>query len=202
MMGGINIHMDAMATEWDGALALLGEVLEGRNMAPCHLVVCGGAALRAAAIVSRVTRDVDVLAQRGEIDGELSSAYPMPESLKVAVAEVATELKLPANWLNASSSMLIGDLRDLPTEVWQDMRTKSYGPRLRISYMGRAGLIVLKFKAAIGRLEDRDLDDLKALAPDAATCQCVVAWLNRHGMDVTSETRLQQILTTLGHGNA
>lgn len=201
-MGVINIHMDAMATDWDGALTLLGEVLEGRNMAPCHLVVCGGAALRAAAIVSRVTRDVDVLAQRGEIDGELSSAYPMSESLKQAVAEVATELNLPANWLNASTSMLIGDLESLPAEVWQDLHEKAYGPRLRISYIGRAGLIVLKFKAAIGRQEGRDLDDLMALAPDAQTCRRAVAWLRRNGMDTASETRLQQILTTLGHGNA
>lgn len=104
--------MEPRNASLDEALELLGEILESRQCPPRHLVVCGGAALRAAGIVSRVTRDVDVLAERGEVDGDLTAAWPLPEELKQAVAEVAVELKLPVDWLNASTSMLIGRLEE------------------------------------------------------------------------------------------
>ncbi|MGL4402107.1 MAG: hypothetical protein ACRCXD_19800 [Luteolibacter sp.] len=151
--------------QWDDALMLLGEVLGTARSLPYHLVVCGGAALRANEIVSRVTRDVDVLAVRGSVDGEVGTAWPLPENLREAVAEVATELGLPENWLNASTSLVVGPLEGLPTEVWTDLRTNHYGPFLTISYVGRAGQIPLKLSAALSRNEARDLDDLRALAP-------------------------------------
>ena len=200
-MGGITIFMKPDTAEWDEALTLLAEVLESRSAAPCHLIVCGGAALRAEMIVSRVTKDVDVLATRSEVDGEISAAWPLPELLKEAVAEVAVELGLPANWLNASTSLLIGPLEELPPEVWKDLREKPYGPHLHISYVGRAGQIPLKLRAAVGRNETRDLDDLKALAPDANECRRAAHWLRRAGLDAVGERRLNETLNLLGHGN-
>jgi hypothetical protein len=189
------------AANWDQALALLGEVLESRRAAPCHLIVCGGAALRAAAVVSRVTKDVDVMATRAEVDGEISPAWPLPDALKEAAAEVAAELGLPAHWLNASTSLLIGPLDELPVEVWSDHHERSYGSRLRISFIGRAGQIPLKIRAAISRRETRDLDDLDALAPTADECRQAAQWLRRTGLNAADEQRLLEILTLLGHGN-
>ena len=57
------------------ALTLLGERLRLVGAAPQELVVCGGSSLIAAGFVSRVTRDIDVLALRvrGE---EIISARP------------------------------------------------------------------------------------------------------------------------------
>lgn len=193
--------MQSAAPEWDEALTLLGEVLESHRTEPCHLIVCGGAALRAGLIVSRVTKDVDVLATRGEVDGEISAAWPLPEPLKEAVSEVAVELDLPANWLNASTSLLVGPLEELPPDVWKDLREQSYGPCLRISYVGRAGQIPLKLHAAVGRNEARDRDDLKALAPTAEECRRAARWLRRAGLDAAGERRLNEILELLGHGN-
>lgn len=193
--------MKSAQSEWDEALALLGEVLESRRFVPCHLIVCGGAALIARAIVSRVTKDVDVLATRGEVDGETSAAWPLPEALKTAVSDVAVELGLPANWLNASTSMLIGPLEDLPSEVWRDLQEKSYGSRLRISYVGRTGQIPLKLRAAVDRREARDLDDLKALAPDPDEFRRAAGWLRTTGLDAMAERRLNEITEILGHGN-
>ncbi len=140
-----------------------------RLVAPRHVTwwFAVGAALRATALVSRVTKDVDVIATRGEVDGEITPAWPLPDSLRKAVADVAAELALPAHWLNASTSMLVGPLEDLPPEVWADLHERAYGPRLRIAFVGRAGQIPLKLHAAVGRREARDLDDLIALAPDA-----------------------------------
>lgn len=187
--------------DWDQALALLGQLLESRRAAPCHLIVCGGAALRAAALVTRVTKDVDVLATRGEVDGEISSAWPLPDALKEVAAEVAVELGLPAHWLNASTSLLIGQLDELPAEVWTDFQERSYGSRLRISFIGRAGQIPLKMSATIGRREPRDLDDLHALAPTKDECRQAARWLRRTGLNAADEQRLLEILTLLGHGN-
>jgi hypothetical protein len=194
--------MQGMPADWDEALALLGEVLESRRAEPYHLVVCGGAALRAVGVVSRVTKDVDVLASRGEVDGEIGSAWPLPESLKDAAAGVAEELGLPADWLNASASLLVGPLNELPAELWSDLREVGYGPRLRISYLGRGGLIPLKFHAGLGRDEPRDLDDLRALAPTAAECERALHWLRRTTtIDPARQRRLEEILEHLGHGH-
>ncbi len=189
-------------TQWNEALALLGEVLESRRTEPCHLVVCGGAALRAAGVISRSTKDVDVLALRGEIDGEIGAAWPLPEELKEAVAEVAVELGLPSVWMNASAALLIGPLDELPAEVWADLREEAYGQRLRISYVGRAGQIPLKLHAALDRREPRDLDDLRALAPTADECRRALFWIRKTTtMDTARQQRLDEILKLLGHAS-
>jgi len=190
------------AAEWDDALVLLGEVLENRRATPCHLVVCGGAALRATEFVTRVTKDVDVLAFRGEVDGEIGAAWPLPEDLLKAVAEVAVELGLPATWLNASTWLLIGPLERLPAEVWSELREINYGPCLTISYVGRAGQIPLKMCAALDRREPRDLDDLRALAPTAEECRRAVLWIRQAGLpDAGWQSRLDEILEFLGHAS-
>ena len=186
--------------EWERAIFLLGEEMERRGVAPSHLVVCGGAALSVRGVVARVTRDVDVLAMRGEVDGEIFCAYPLPEEIRKAVADVAVELGLPLNWLNSATSMLIGSLEDLPKEIWQDLEERSYGSCLRISYVGRLGQIFLKFRALICRVEDRDAADLKALSPDAATCRKAIDWVRRSELiDGVGEKRIGEILTELGH---
>ena len=117
------------------------------------------------------------------------------------MADVAIELGLPTNWFNAATSTLIGPLEDLPKEIWQDLEERSYGSCLRIGYVGRLGQIFLKFWALAGREEDRDADDLKALAPDAATCRRAIDWVRQtQSIDASGEGRMQKILTELGHG--
>jgi hypothetical protein len=189
------------ADGWEKAIFLMGEELERRGAAPAHLVICGGAALLARGVVTRATRDVDVLAVRGEVDGEISCAYPLSEEVRKTAADVAVELGLPSNWLNAATSMLIGPLEDLPKEIWHDLEERSYGSCLRISYVGRIGQIFLKFRALMGRMEDRDADDLMALAPDAMICRKAIESLRGANLiDVAGEKRLKKILTKLGHG--
>lgn len=187
---------------WNDALMLLSEVMESRRIEPCHLVVCGGVALLAAGVISRSTKDVDVLALRGEVDGEIGAAWPLPDALKEAVAEVAVEMGLPTDWVNASTSLLIGPLEGLPPEVWSDLWEEAYGTRLRISYVGRAGQILLKLNAALDRREPRDLDDLKALAPTATECHRALRWISEStAMDAVRQQRLNEILKLLGHAS-
>jgi len=191
-----------MKMGWDElkeAFSLLGEVLEGRGTPPVDLVVCGGAALRAAGIVGRVTKDVDVLAQRGEVFRELMGASPLPDYVKEAVADVAIEMRLPSGWLNASTSMLMLPLEDLPAEMWAGILEEEYGPSLRVGFVGRVGQIYLKVYAVIGREQKRDVEDLKALAPTTEEWRAVMEWLQSHDLlDDAKRGRLKEVRSELG----
>jgi hypothetical protein len=179
---------------------LLGELLEERSVPPLRLIVCGGTALRALGIVTRVTKDVDVLARRGEVDGELFPAWPLPDEVRDAVAEVATELRLPSNWLNTSTSMLMVPLDELPAELWSEIQEEDFGRCLRIGFVGRVGQIHLKMYAALGRVEQRDVDDLVALAPTGEEWERVAKWLRDGGLlDAAGEQRLAEVLKEVGH---
>jgi hypothetical protein len=177
------------------SLTLLGELLEGRRLRPLHLVVSGVSALLAAEIVSRTTHDVDVIAMRGEVDGDIIDAYPLPEFLKECVREVAEEKRLRPNWLNAATAMLMIDLRRFPADFLSELVERSYGGWLRVSYIGRSGQIYLKFYAAVARSEARDLGDLRALAPDADEAERTARWLIEE--EVISKGHIPKLLDLL-----
>lgn len=177
------------------SLTLLGELLEGRRLRPLHLVVSGGSALLAAEIVSRTTHDVDVIAMRGEVDGDIIDAYPLPEFLKECVREVAEEKRLRPNWLNAATAMLMIDLRRFPADFLSELVERSYGGWLRVSYIGRSGQIYLKFYAAVARSEARDLGDLRALGPDADEAERTASWLIEE--EVISKGHVPKLLDLL-----
>ncbi len=182
------------------SLSLLGELLAGRRVRPLHLVVSGGSALLAAEIVSRTTHDVDVIAMRGEVDGDIVDAYPLPDFLKECVRQVAEEKRLRPDWLNAATAMLMIDLRRFPSGFLADLVERSYGDWLRVSFIGRSGQIYLKFYAAAARSEARDLEDLQALAPDAAEAERTVRWLVEEELVSRGHLpRLLDLLRKLGH---
>jgi hypothetical protein len=122
------------------ALHLLGEFLAEGPSAPVWLVVGGGSALLAQRLSNRPTKDVDVMALR-EWEGNVISAFPLPVPVKQAAAKVATELRLDADWLNGAASLHGFDLSLLPTSFWQDLDTREYGQTLKVSFIGRLGLI-------------------------------------------------------------
>ncbi len=182
------------------SLTLLGELLAERRARPLHLVVSGGSALLAAEIVSRTTHDVDVIAMRGEVDGDIVDAYPLPEFLKECAREVAEEKRLRPNWLNAATALLMIDLRRFPADFLADLVERSYGDWLRVSFIGRSGQIYLKFYAAVARSEARDLSDLQALAPDAAETERTARWLVTGEVISTAQVpRLLDLLHKLEH---
>lgn len=184
----------------EDSLNLLGELLAARKERLIHLVVSGGAALLAAEIVSRTTHDVDVIAMRGEVDGDILDGHPLPEFLKECVREVAEEKRLRANWLNASTAMLMIDLRRFPGDFLTDLVDRSYGEWLRVSFIGRSGQIYLKFYAAVARDEARDLADLRALAPNEIEVDRVARWLVEEEVVSKAEIpRLARIVSELGH---
>lgn len=182
------------------ALALLGELLEDGGHGMTHLIVTGGSALLAAGVVARATKDVDVLARRGEIDGEVMTAYPLPSYVAEAAAKVARELRLPTNWLNASTSLLMVPVDQLPAQIWSDVLERDYGTSLRVGFVGRGGQIYLKMYAAVGREEERDLEDLRALDPSSSERRAALSWLQDCELiDQGNRDRLETVLTQLGY---
>ncbi len=92
---------------------LLGERLALRDLGPYRLVVCGGAALIAQALVARpTTRDVDVVALMDQ-NSAMVSPDPLPKALLQEATRVAIDLDLPEGWLNSDPSKKPGGLFQL-----------------------------------------------------------------------------------------
>lgn len=133
-----------------------------------ELVICGGAALIALGIVSRETRDVDVLIP--ELDALLEEA----------AKKIAPSFQLKKGWLNNGPRDLI---KDLPKN-WQTDCTKVFeGKSLRVLSIGRADLIRSKLYAACDRPEH--LSDLIALKPTQSELAEAETWtLERDASDI------------------
>jgi hypothetical protein len=190
--------MDLSQQTLEEALGLLGNLLANRKGSGFWLVVCGGSALLAQEIISRSTEDVDILAMR-DWDGGVDPAFPLPEALKVAAAQVADELRLGGNWLNGAASLHFPDLHLLPASFWQDLETRDYGHYLKISFVNRSGQILLKTYAALNRAKPRDLDDLRVLSPTGAETETAVRWVLDHIQGLSHRDKLADLLTHLGH---
>jgi hypothetical protein len=192
------IFMDLSQQNLEEALQLLGNLLATKKNESFWLVVCGGSALLAQKIISRSTEDVDILAMRN-LYGGVIRAYPMPEALKLAAAEVADELSLRGNWLNSAASFHFPDLHLLPNSFWQELENRDYGHDLKVSFVSRSGQIQLKLYAALNRAEPRDFADLRALAPDAAETESSLRWIISSFPVLIHLNRLPELLTYLGH---
>lgn len=182
----------------DKALKLTGELLSRKGKGEFHLIVCGGSALLALGITGRATGDVDIFASRN-LDGEISRAHPLPEILIQAAREVADELDLERNWLNASASFHFPDFHSLPQAFWRELETIDYGDCLRIGFVSRSGQILLKLYAALNREEARDFEDLRELAPDTRETSEGLEWLIRCVPGLAHPDRLPGLLIFLRH---
>lgn len=181
------------------ALSLLGEILDAQGGYPQWLIVCGGAALQAQGIIQRATKDVDAFASRDEFTG-IEPAYPLSQSLHDAILEVSNALKLPANWLNASTSFFQLPLNDYPAHFWQDHKDEEYGTHLKISYISSKGLVTLKMLAALQRDAPRDTEDLIALAPSEQDTRAAIDWCLSTTVEVTTALpKIQLLLKVLNH---
>ena len=164
----------------DEALQLLGERLRLKRADPVRLVVCGGSALIALNLVSRSTNDVDVVAMVSE-NGELFSPVPFPEILADAVDEVATLLKLQADWLNYGPSSNAGGLfqSGLPDGLLHRAHQSEYGAHLQVFFIDRRDQVFFKVFAAADRLGVH-VDDLVALNPTPEEMEAAALWCMTH----------------------
>lgn len=150
----------------DTALSALGEHLEYTLPETIEIVVCGGSALQALGLVTRVTRDIDVLAIFDgaiDIESNLVSSEPLPKALKEAASIVAHDLALPDAWLNSGPTDLL--TQGLPKGLSGRLHTRNYGSKLTVHFIDRFDQICFKTYAAINGGGAHHLSDLKTLIP-------------------------------------
>lgn len=180
------------------ALTLLAERLHLAAVEPQELVVCGGSSLIARGYVSRVTRDVDVVARRVRGEG-LLSARPLPPKLLEAAARVAADLGLPPRWLNNEPADLFE--MGLPDGFSNRLQSHVYGAHLTIWFIDRIDQIHFKLYAAADQGPGYHVDDLLALQPTSGELLSAARWTFTHDVSPGFRELMRDILTQLGHAD-
>lgn len=162
----------------NSALSALSEYLDYLSSEPIEIVVCGGSALQALSLVTRVTRDVDVLALvQSSWNGTLNliSSDPLPDVIMKSAAFVARDLMLPDNWFNSGPSDLVE--HGLPEGITNRFHTRRYGPKLTVHFIGRLDQICFKTYASVCDGEgSRHLADLLSLIPTDEEMLFAASW--------------------------
>lgn len=184
---------DIGAAELDAVLTALADQLAVRGKR-AHIVVIGGSGLIAIGAISRVTRDVDIVALKQ--DGELVSARTLPKWMVEAAATVARDLGLASDWLNAGPTSLLD--HGLPSGLAGRLIDREYGPALQVSFVARIDQIFFKLYAWADRREPRDFSDLQQLDPSAEELVEAARWARTHNMPGPFDDRLAHALDDFG----
>lgn len=180
------------------ALKLLDEVLRAQGAPAYEPVICGGASLVMLGLVSRVTRDVDIVATRHP-DSGLLDPLPIPEAIVAAAEEVRDALSLPADWLNAKVAE--GELvrLGLPEGFSTRLHRRRIGDHLTVWLVDRVDLIALKLHAAADHGGGRHLSDLRALKPTDDELLFAARWAFTQDPSEGFKFNLRELLTQTGH---
>ncbi len=154
-------------------LHALGDILARRNLA-YELVLVGGANLLLRGVITRPTKDGDLIGQR--IDGgRIVALTELPAALKQAVREVAAAYGLSEDWLNVGPASLM-DL-GLP-QGFEDRLTPERFGSLTLWLAGEYDMLCFKLYAAADEMPSpgRHMRDLRALQPSDSDLRRAAAW--------------------------
>lgn len=177
----------------DQILNALGEQLAARGES-YTLAVVGGSALLALGLISRPTRDVDILAIVE--NHELVSAQPLPALLLDAAHTVARDFGLPDEWLNPGPASLL-DL-GLPDGFYERTQHRIYGPGLEILLASRVDQIHLKLYATVDQGVGKHLEDLETLHPTGQELLDAARWSRSHDPSEGYLSVLKRVLSHFG----
>ncbi len=167
--------MATVPIDIEQALSTLGDVLESRGVA-CEVVVVGGGALQLLGLITRPTKDLDVVALVR--DGKLEGADPFPPDLARARDDVANALGIPADWLNPGPTALL--THGLPEGFDERVTTRTYGS-LTLRIAGRVDQIFLKLYAAVDQgPRSKHVEDLRKLYPTREELLAAARWARGH----------------------
>lgn len=140
-------------------------------------VVIGGASLLLRQIGARATSDVDVLGVW--VDGEVTSASPLPQVVVDAAVRVARQIGMADGWFGDDRT--IGVLHAPPPRGYQSrLEVFRVGPALTLRFPDRADLVAFKLDAAAnvgGDARSKHHEDLAALDPTDAELDAAVDWI-------------------------
>jgi hypothetical protein len=188
--------------KFDQALQLLNGRLALATAPRFNLVVCGGSALAATGLVTRTTKDVDVVALMDE-EGVLLDPAPLPQALVQAAHEVALDLGLQKDWLNNGPSSGDGGLfrLGLPEGFVERLTWVTIGERLTIGYISRYDQIHFKLYAAVDQSGSYHAEDLRELHPSDAELLDAAGWTRTHDPSEGYRQGLQWFLKEFGYGH-
>jgi hypothetical protein len=167
--------MSTVPIDIEQALSTLGDLLESRGVA-CEVVVVGGGALQLLGLITRPTKDLDVVALVR--DGKLEGADPFPSDLARARDDVAIALGIPADWLNPGPTALL--THGLPEGFDERVTTRTYGS-LTLRIAGRVDQIFLKLYAAVDQgPRSKHVEDLRKLYPTREELLAAARWARGH----------------------
>lgn len=193
----MNSYMDRDKLE--RAFSLLADRLRQLGAPHIRLAVCGGSALIATAIVSRTTRDVDVVALLDEHE-RLVAPVPLPDVLVQAARDITPLADLGENWLNNGPSRGEGGLfqMGLPPGFASRLVRRDYGDSLSIYFIGRLDQIYFKIYAGTDR-GGRDLTDLAALNPTEEEVEAAARWAMTNDVSEPYRMLLKNMLRKIGY---
>lgn len=175
------------------ALETLGEVLEARGLSYTLLVI-GGGSLMLLGLLSRPTKDLDVV---GLADaGGYRKGRPLPADLTTAVADTARSVRLAEDWINAGPA----DLLDfgLPAGFEQRVERRRYGG-LELHVLGRLDQIATKLYAATDSgPQSKHADDLRQLEPTPDELLGAARWALTHDSSEPFRGELLRALRAFG----
>lgn len=186
-------------TQIETAFTLLGERLQSEKLGPFRLVVCGGASLIAMSLISRATRDVDIVALIDE-KNNLISPEPIPPDLANMAKVVADDLDLDENWLNTGPKDIFKF--GLPDGFLQRLTKKEYGTSLVVYFSGRLDQVYFKVYAAADQGPGKHLTDLLHLEPTDMELEEAANWAMTHDISETFRSTLRDMFIKIGHENA
>jgi hypothetical protein len=159
-----------------------------------ELVVIDGSALLALGLVSRATRDVDLVGlKQGEA---IVPVDPLPELLAAACRRVARDFRLPDRWLNGGPTSLLE--LGLPEGFVERLHRREYGPSLTVHFASRLDQIHFKLYALVDHGPGKHEDDLRALQPTHAELLAAARWSRTHDPSQGYRTMLLRALAHLG----
>ena len=189
--------MNLSGKNLDQALSVLAAFLEDANAPRETLVIIGGSALISLGLISRTTRDVDIMAGIDPVRG-LVDPRPMSESLKAAALKVAQELRLDPHWLNTGPADQV--LAGLPDGFLERLTRRDYGSFLTICLPDRFDLIHLKLFAIMDQGPGRHTADLSALKPSNEELLAAAKWVLTQDAGEVFPFIVRSTLTALGYG--
>jgi hypothetical protein len=196
----MNIQMEK--SDLDKALQLLNDLLEYRTEESFTLVVCGGSGLIVLGLISRSTKDVDIVAL-SDSNGHLFKAEPLPETIKQAARLVSLELGLPEKWLNTDPSSILDESlpnQGFPAGFKERLISRRYGPRLNVLFLSRYDQIHFKIYAAADKGGPSPHSaDLARLAPTDEELIAAVRWAMMQDPSEEFAATLRSMLKALGH---
>jgi len=182
----MNINPDSL-TE---ALETLGEILR----TPHEIVVIGGGSLLLLGLLSRPTKDLDVVA-RVEA-GTYQTAKPLPEDLVIAIRQVASTLNLEEQWVNGGPTELLR--WGLPEGFTDRVITYTYG-LLTLQVASRFDQIHFKLYAAVDQgPRSKHFVDLQQLTPSSEELRAAARWCLTHDDSKGFCSQLKPTLKKLG----